>query len=235
MNLESEIKKLANTETRKVLLGFFKTGKGEYGYGDKFLGVRVPQIRALVKKDAHEYSFKEVQNLISSPFHEIRLAGLFVLCRKFQLAKDDEPTQTKCVETYLANTRYINNWDLVDLTCYELLGTWLLNRDRTILYQMTEPNRGLWENRIAIVTTMQFIRHNQFDDTFAIADKLLTHPHDLIHKSVGWLLREVGKRNQELLEVYLKPRYKTMPRTMLRYAIERFDPCLRELYLKGKI
>ncbi len=213
---------------------FFKTGKGQYGEGDRFLGVKVPQVRALVRRHAKSCSFAEIERLVASPYHEIRLAALLVLVHRFKLAKKRPEEQRKYVDTYLGNTEFINNWDLVDLSCYELLGNWLLGKDCTLLYEMASPARSLWENRIAIVTTMQFIRHGEFNHTLAIADRLMTHPHDLIHKAVGWMLREVGKRDRDLLESYLKPRFKSMPRTMLRYAIERFPEPLRKSYLSSK-
>jgi len=229
----SELRALENDEQREVLSRFFKTRKGQYGYGDRFLGVKVPQTRAVVKKHAAACTLDDLEYLISSPYHEVRLAALLILCRKFALDRRDEDAQESYVSFYLDHTDRINNWDLVDLSCYELLGNWLLGRDRSVLYKLAEKKRSLWENRIAIVTTMQFVRHGQFDDTLALADKLMGHPHDLIHKAVGWLLREVGKRDRSVLEAFLKPRYKTMPRTMLRYAIERFPEGLRLRYLNG--
>jgi 3-methyladenine DNA glycosylase AlkD len=233
--IKRELKSLASPTQREVLMRFFKTGKGQYGEGDKFLGVKVPQTRAVVKKYAASCLLADIEKLVVSPYHEVRLAALLILCRKFKLAKGRPDEQREYVNTYLAHTDYINNWDLVDLSCYELLGNWLLDKDRDVLYEMAAPGLSLWENRIAIVTTMQFIRHGEFNDTLAIADKLLLHPHDLMHKAVGWLLREVGKRDRKLLKTYLKPRYKAMPRTMLRYAIEKFPEPLRKRYLAGKI
>jgi 3-methyladenine DNA glycosylase AlkD len=140
--------------------------------------------------------------------------------------------QHECIEFYLAHTDYINNWDLVDLSCYNLLGTWLLDKDRTILYDLARNGRTIWEQRIGMVSTMQFIRHGELDDTFRIADILIDHEHDLIHKAVGWLVREAGKRDAEALKEWLEPRYRTMPRTMLRYAIEKFPDDVRRNYLK---
>jgi len=210
---------------------FFKTGKGQYGEGDRFLGVKVPQTRSVVRRYAAACSLGDVEELIVSPYHEVRLCALLILCSKFKRAKKHPEEQRAYVESYLAHTDCINNWDLVDLSCYELLGNWLLDKDRTLLYEMAEPNRSIWENRIAIVTTMQFVRHGEFADTLALADKLLDHPHDLIHKAVGWLLREVGKRDRNALEAFLEPRCSIMPRTMLRYAIEKFPESLRQLYL----
>ena len=140
-------------------------------------------------------------------------------------------TREACIDFYLSHTARINNWDLVDLSCYPLLGEWLLDKDRALLYDLARNGRTIWEQRIGIVSTMTFIRHGQLDDTFAIADILLYHPHDLIHKAVGWLLREAGKRDKSALESYLQPRYRTMPRTALRYAIEKFPEAERRQYL----
>lgn len=229
-----ELKSFADKRQREVLMRFFKTGKGQYGEGDRFLGVKVPQTRAIVKAHWAECSDSDVDALITSPYHEARLAGLLVLCRRYKAAKGDEAAQAQIVEEYLGYTAYINNWDLVDLTAYELLGDWYLTRDRLLLREMAFHGQSVWEQRIAIVTTMQFIRHGDFDTTLKIAQILLDHPHDLIHKAVGWLLREVGKRDRRVLEEFLLPRYKTMPRTMLRYAIERFPERLRQKYLKGE-
>jgi len=231
----SELKSLGNAEQKEVLSRFFKTGKGQYGYGDRFLGVKVPQTRSVVKKHDAACTLEDLEHLISSPYHEVRLAALLILCRKFVLDRRDEAAQRSYVSFYLDHTERINNWDLVDLSCYELLGNWLLEWDRAILYKLAGKGRSLWENRIAIVTTMQFVRHGQFDDTLALADRLIDHPHDLMHKAVGWLLREVGKRDRAALEAFLKPRYRTMPRTMLRYAIERFPEPDRLRYLKGEV
>lgn len=233
--LEKELTALGNATQRDVLMRFFKTGKGQYGEGDQFLGIKVPVIRTLVKKHGQRLADNEMIELMTSPYHEARLLGFLVLVAKYKAAQDSPNTRETLVDRYLANVAYINNWDLVDLTCYKLLGDWLLDKHRDVLYQMASPHRSLWENRIAIVATLQFIRQGQFEDTFAIADLLIEHRHDLIHKAVGWMLREVGKRDQSALENYLKPRYHRMPRTMLRYAIERFPEPLRQRYLKGDI
>ena len=230
-----ELREIGDPAQRDVLMRFFKTGKGEYGEGDEFLGVKVPQTRAIVKAHWMECSDADVAALITSPYHEARLAGLLVLCRRYKAAKGDEAAQVQIVEKYLSYTAYINNWDLVDLTAYELLGDWYLTRDRSLLKHLARHGKSMWEQRIAIVSTMQFIRHGDFDTTLEIALILLNHPHDLIHKAVGWMLREVGKRDRQVLEGFLKPRYKTMPRTMLRYAIEKFPDPLRQKYLKGKV
>ena len=215
------------------LMRFFKTGPGEYGEGDLFLGIKVPVTREVVKMCWQKTDFLELEECVASGYHEIRLAALLALVEIFSHAKKDTELQARCVDFYLSHTQYVNNWDLVDLSCYNLLGTWLLDKDRTLLYELARNGKTIWEQRIGIVSTMQFIRHGQTDDTFAIADILLHHPHDLIHKAVGWLLREAGKRNAEALKAFLSSRYKTMPRTMLRYAIEKFPEPERKRYLAG--
>ena len=210
---------------------FFKTGPGQYGEGDKFLGIKVPVTREVVKQCWRETSMQDLEECIASEYHEVRLAALLALVEIFAHAKTDYGLQQACIDFYLAHTDRINNWDLVDLSCYPLLGVWLLDKDRMLLYDLARNGKTLWEQRIGIVSTMTFIRHGQIADTFAIADILLHHPHDLIHKAVGWLLREAGKRDEEALKAYLEPRYRTMPRTMLRYAIEKFPEAERKPYL----
>jgi len=215
---------------------FFKSGPGQYGEGDKFLGIKVPVTRSIVKACWREADFAELERCICSEYHEVRLAALLTLVEIFKHTKD-----TRCIDFYLSHTDRINNWDLVDLSCYPLLGEWLLpQKDRSLLYNLARNGRTIWEQRIGIVSTMTFIRHGQLQDTFAIADILLHHPHDLIHKAVGWLLREAGKRDRAALEAWLchsesLPRYLQMPRTMLRYAIERFPEELRQRYLQSTI
>lgn len=226
------LKALGNLEKAKHLARFFKTGKGQYGEGDLFLGVTVPEQRTLAKKYMHT-DFKDLDELIDSPYHEVRLTALLIAVYKFEKAKAPE-LRSQCVDFYLRNTRYINNWDLVDLTCYKLLGLWLEDKDRSQLHAWA-ANGDLWEQRIAIVTCMHFIRQNDFSDFLVIADLLLHHPHDLIHKAIGWLLREVGKKDKETLTNFLSTRYRTMPRTMLRYAIERFPEEERKAYLASEI
>ena len=231
---------------------FFKTGPGQYGYGDKFLGIKVPVTRAVVRECWREVGFPELEECIRSEYHEVRLAALLALVEVFRHAGKKcaaenyfsegfpknqfsaaDAIRQRCIDFYLSHTQYINNWDLVDLSCYPLLGEWLLDSpDRSLLYDLARNGKTLWEQRIGIVSTMTFIRHGQLEDTFAIADILLHHPHDLIHKAVGWLLREAGKRDKDALEAFLRPRYQTMPRTMLRYAIEKFPEPERQQYLK---
>ena len=210
---------------------FFKTGPGQYGEGDRFLGIKVPVTRDVVKTYWRKTDFDDLEECIASEYHELRLAALLTLVEIFSHAKKDPALQQRCVDFYLSHTGRINNWDLVDLSCYPLLGQWLLDKDRTLLYELARDGASLWEQRIGIVSTMTFIRHGQLEDTFAIADILLHHPHDLIHKAVGWLLREAGKRDKAAWEAFLQPRYPTMPRTMLRYAIEKFPEPERIVYL----
>ena len=246
--LLQEITAKADASQVEGLSRFFKTGPGQYGEGDKFLGIKVPVTREVVKACWRETSLQDLEECIASEYHEVRLAALLALVEVFAHAKrfPVKPGMTKmtscparpgisqqdCVDFYLAHTDRINNWDLVDLSCYPLLGVWLLDKDRQLLYDLARDGKTIWEQRIGIVSTMTFIRHGQLQDTFDIADILLHHPHDLIHKAVGWLLREAGKRDKEALVAYLEPRYLTMPRTMLRYAIEKFPEAERQQYLK---
>ena len=229
-----EMLALRNDEEARGLMRFFKTGKGEYGEGDQFLGIRIPVTRALVKRLWKETTMEDLEVCIQSPWHEVRLAALLTLIQIFKHNKKDTAVQKTCIDFYLAHTDRINNWDLVDLSCYELLGTWLLDKDRTLLHDLARNGKTIWEQRIGIVTTMQFLRHGQTHDTFAIADILLHHPHDLIQKAVGWLLREAGKRNETELIAYLDKHHTTMPRQMLRYAIERLAEPQRQLYLRRR-
>lgn len=229
---------LAHQDPSQVegLKRFFKTGKGQYGEGDLFLGIKVPVTREVVKQCWSETSFDELETCIRSEYHEIRLAALLTLVQVFKHAKKDPTLQHRCIGFYLGHTEFINNWDLVDLSCYELLGTWLLDKDRQLLYDLARDGKTIWEQRIGMVSTMQFIRHGQLDDTFAIADIFLVKPqplHDLLQKAVGWLLREAGKRDEQRLKDWLSNRYQVMPRTMLRYAIEKFSEEERAGYLKA--
>ncbi|MBR5035508.1 MAG: DNA alkylation repair protein [Bacteroidales bacterium] len=225
----------ANADPSQVagLSRFFKTGPGQYGEGDMFLGIKVPVTRGVVRRYWSSVTFDELEESIASEYHEVRLAALLTLVQIFSHSKKDVSMQQRCVDFYLAHTDRINNWDLVDLSCYPLLGVWLLDKDRSLLYDLARNGKTIWEQRIGIVSTMTFIRHGQIGDTFAIADILLHHKHDLIHKAVGWLLREGGKRDKAALVAYLAPRYSTMPRTMLRYAIEKFPEAERREYLNN--
>ena len=227
--LLQEITARADASQVEGLSRFFKTGPGQYGEGDKFLGIKVPVTREVVKACWRETGLQDLEECIASEYHEVRLAALLALVELF---RHNKSKQKEYVDFYLAHTDRINNWDLVDLSCYPLLGVWLLDKDRQLLYDLARDGKTIWEQRIGIVSTMTFIRHGQLQDTFDIADILLHHPHDLIHKAVGWLLREAGKRDKEALVQYLEPRWQTMPRTMLRYAIEKFPEAERQQYLK---
>lgn len=232
--LYNEILTRQDAEQAVNLSRFFKTGKGQYGEGDQFLGIKVPVTREVVKQCWQETSFNDLEVCIRSEYHEIRLAALLTLVQIFKHAKKDKALQQQCIDFYLSHTEFINNWDLVDLSCYELLGTWLLDKDRTLLYDLAWDGKTIWEQRIGMVSTMQFIRHGDLDDTYAIADIFLAKPkplHDLLQKAVGWLLREAGKRDEQQLKCWLSTRYTTMPRTMLRYAIEKFTVEERQKYM----
>ena len=214
---------------------FFKCGPGQYGEGDKFLGIKVPITREVVKSTWKEVTFEDLEECISSEYHELRLAALLTLIEIFSHSKKKPEVQQDCIDFYLSHTTFINNWDLVDLSCYPLLGVWLLDKDRTLLYDLAGNGKTIWEQRIGIVSTMTFVRAGQLDDTFAIADLFLNeneHLHDLLEKAVGWLLREAGKRDSERLANWLCPRASSMPRTMLRYAIEKFPETERQHFLK---
>jgi 3-methyladenine DNA glycosylase AlkD len=230
IELKHELEALRDPEKAKQLARFFKTGKGEYGEGDEFLGITVPEQRILAKK-YRDLSLNDIEKLLQTSWHEQRLTALLILT--YQFPKADVAEQTAIFEFYLQHTQWINNWDLVDVTCRPILGVYLLERDRRILYELAYA-KNLWEQRIAIVTTMEFIKHNQFEDTLQLATILLQHSHDLIHKAVGWALREVGKKDQQVLISFLAQYCTAMPRTMLRYAIEHFEESQRQSYLGRK-
>ncbi|HNZ51775.1 MAG TPA: DNA alkylation repair protein [Candidatus Pacearchaeota archaeon] len=231
--LKKEIEEAKNPEQAKILQRFFKTGKGEYGEGDIFLGIKVP-IQRKIAKGYTNLSFMDLQTLLNSKIHEERLIALIILTNKYQKSKKDFVKKRQIFEFYLKNTHNINNWDLVDLSAPNIVGDFS-STDGTEVIRFLAKSKNLWERRIAIVSTYAFIKKRIFGETLAIADMLLKDEHDLIHKAVGWMLREVGKRNQEVLEIFLKERYKTMPRTMLRYSIEKFPEEKRKAYLKGEI
>jgi len=228
--LKNELQKLANPKTKVILERFFKTCKGEYGEGDIFLGIKVGPQRQLAKK-YKDLRLVDVIKLLHSEYHEARMAALFILI--FQFVKVDEQARKKIFNSYLINTRYINNWDLVDLSAPNIVGVYLLDKPRQVLYKLAK-SKNLWERRIAIMATFSFIRDHQYSDSLKIAKILLHDEHDLIHKAVGWMLREVGKRDIETEEKFLQKYYKKMPRTMLRYAIERFPEKKRKYYSAKK-
>ena len=210
---------------------FFRTGPGEYGEGDVFLGITVPQIRKMVKL-CIPLGTKEIAELLHSEYHEERLLALLTLVAKFQ--QGDEKQQKTIYQLYLKHKKFINGWDLVDLSAPNIMGTYLLNKDRSVLRTLARSN-CLWDRRIAVLATLPFIKHHQFDDTLIIARLLLQDQEDLIHKAVGWMLRETGKRDLAVEEAFLQVHYQHMPRTMLRYAIEKFAENRRQQYLKGRV
>lgn len=233
LTLKEELRKLANPERAKNSARYFKTGKGEYGEGDKFLGITVPEIRKLVK-NYRELDFSDIDKLLHSQFHEERLLALLILVSQFE--KGDQKTQEKIFAYYLANTKYINNWDLVDLTAPNIIGEYLRQqkdsgqtRMTDLLYKLAK-SKNLWERRISIIAAFAFIRNNSFDEALKISEILLHDKHDLIHKAVGWMLREIGKRNQEVEKNFLDQYAKKMPRTMLRYSLEKFSAAEKKDY-----
>ncbi len=252
--LDERIRQKADLKKAKDLQRFFKTGKGEYGEGDIFLGIIVPEQRKIAK-EFKDISFNDIQELLNSEIHEKRLIGLLILIEKFKKSNDN--IKKEIFDFYLdcAKKNRINNWDLVDLSAHQIVGGYLIDKDREILYKLANSS-NLWERRIAIIGTFEFIRQNQFDDSLRLAEILLNDSHDLIHKAVGWMLREIGKRDIIVLDEFLKKYYREstrfsvqsnvkdksnirlylkMPRTMLRYAIEKFPEEKREKYLNGEI
>lgn len=226
-DVQNELKNISEPEIAQHSQRFFKTGPGEYGENDIFLGIRVPDVRKVAKKFS-ELSLKETEQLLHSEYHESRLCALIILVSKCK--KGDEGLRKKIYELYLRNTGYINNWDLVDTSAEHIVGSYLMDRDRKVLYQLAKSN-SLWERRIAIMSTFHFIKNNDFRDTLLIAEELLYDTHNLIHKAVGWMLREVGNKDLEKEEMFLQKHIQKMPRTMLRYAIEKFPEEKRQKYL----
>src|SRR3989338_6496725 len=230
--IREDLKSRANKQKAIILSSFFKTGKGKYGYGDKFLGVTVPESRKVAKQYTN-LKFADIKKLLISEFHEERLVALLILTEIYR--KEPKEAKKKIVNFYLDNASKVNNWDLVDLTAHQILGDYILNHEPKlikILYKLVRSG-NLWERRIAIVSTFAFIRANKFKETFKIAELLMHDKHDLIHKAVGWMLREAGKRNQQELEKFLNKYYRKMPRTMLRYAIERLSDEKKKFFLSN--
>ncbi len=217
-DLLAALRQAARPGDAAILQRFFKTGPGEYGEGDRFLGVRVPALRALVRAHRRAVSIDTATELLTSPWHEARLLGLLVLVDLFK--RGDEPARRAIYQRYLAHTGHINNWDLVDLSAEHIVGGWLFTRSRRPLDRLAR-SRSLWERRIAVLATFHFIRRGQFDDTLRLADRLRNDPHDLMHKAVGWMLREVGNRDPARLRAFLTRHAGALPRTLLRYAIEK--------------
>jgi 3-methyladenine DNA glycosylase AlkD len=233
IQFRQELEKLANPRNAFELQRFFKTGPGDYGEGDIFWGIKVPFTRDLVKK-FRQMPLEEIALLIPDPVHEVRMGGGFLLVECYK--RSDEAGKKACYDFYMEHATCFNNWDLVDMTCHHIVGDWLLNRDRNPLYTLA-ASENLWEQRISVISTFHFIRKNDFNDCLELAKILLNHQHDLIHKAVGWMLREVGKRNPLVEKEFLieDMRYTRMPRTMLRYAIEKFPERQRQAFLKGEI
>lgn len=245
-DIEAALMQHENEEQRRNLCRFFKTGTGQYGEGDMFLGLKVPQTREIVRFAKRQVSFEEIEKLLYSQWHEVRLCGFLLLVEEMKKAlprKKDARTagaerRRQIVDFYLRHARRANNWDLVDLSCPYILGEYLLYPlacgdmpSAGILDRLAESD-NLWEQRIAIVSTLRLIRACRFDETLRISEKLLSHPHDLIHKSIGWMLREMGKRDADLLRSFLSDHYDHLPRTTLRYAIEKFTPEERTSWLR---
>ena len=221
--LKNDLKNQANPEKAKIYQNFFKTGPGQYGEGDTFLGLTVPNTRKIAIKYS-SLKLKDIEILLNSRSHEERLAALLILVQQFK------NNQKEIYNFYLKNSKKVNNWDLVDLTADKIVGPYLINKSKNILYKLAK-SKNLWQRRIAIISTFHFIKNNQFEDTLKISELLLDDKHDLIHKAVGWMLRELGKKDQKTLELFLKKHHKKMSRTTLRYSIEKFPEDKRKLYL----
>lgn len=239
MNINSEIKKLANPQRAKLLAGYFKTGKGQYADGDRFYGLTVPQVRVLAKKHGITATLDDIATMLETGWHEERLMALLMLVDRYQKATSGE--KKNIATFYLDNMEHINNWDLVDLSAPKILGNYLFEYppQRKLLITLAK-SLNLWHRRIAVLSTMHFIYQGRFDETLKLAEMLVKNEHDLIHKAVGWMLREVGKRDKKILKGFLnkeivgRSMYSCMPRTMLRYAIEKFPEPERQRYLKSK-
>lgn len=230
-NIRVALRVFADESDAIALQRFFKTGPGEYGEGDRFLGVRVAATRR-VAREYRNLPMADAITLLKSDIHEERLLALIILTQKYQKGSPGE--QALIYRTYLDHTRYINNWDLVDTSAEHIVGAHLKNRSRKPLYTLAR-SQSIWERRIAIMSTFHFIKNNDFDETLKIAEKLVSDTNDLIHKAVGWMLREVGKRDRSKENIFLMKHYRNMPRTMLRYAIEKFPEEIRQQYLKGTL
>jgi len=228
-NIEKDFKKFSSGKKAQHSARFFRTGKGEYGEGDLFLGLTNPQVKDIVRKYKKEISLGDTLYFLRSEIHEYRSFALEVL--KYRYQKGSEQEKKKIVDIYVNNLKYVNNWDLVDLSAPHILGNYLLDKDRDILYDLVQED-SLWSKRVAILSTFTFIKHNEFDDTLKISRILLNHEHDLIHKAVGWMLREVWKRDSSTAERFIKKNYNNIPRTALRYAIEKMEESKRKQYLR---
>jgi 3-methyladenine DNA glycosylase AlkD len=230
-DVRKRLKKLGTRERAEVSQRFFKTGPGQYGEGDVFLGVRVPELRRLAK-EFKDLASREIQGLLRSEVHEERLVALLILVRNYP--KADQQAQKRIYGLYMGHLRFVNNWDLVDVSAEHVVGAFLRDKDKSPLYRLAR-SKDLWERRVSVLATFHYIKRNEFSETLKIARMLLLDEEDLIHKAAGWMLREVGKRDLAVEEKFLKTHYLKMPRTMLRYAIERFPEPKRQRYLKGKL
>ena len=229
-SLRKELERLTDNKKASFLQRFFKTGKGEYGEGDIFVGLTVPQSRILAVK-YKDLSFLEILELLKSKIHEERLIALLILVHRFEKNPEE---QRKIYNFYLKNTKYVNNWDLVDLSSHHIIGEYLLDKPKDILFELAR-SKNFWERRISLISTFAFIRDGKLDISLELAEILVDDKHDLIQKALGWMLREIGKKDLETEETFLKIYYKQMVRTALRYAIEKFPEEKRLKYLRGKI
>lgn len=226
MDAVQELLNLKDEEQAKHLMQFFKTGKGQYGEGDKFLGIRVPVTRSIVKKYYNNVTFDQIQKMLNSLYHEIRLCALLIMVSLYEKNNDE-----RIVNLYIKNVNNINNWDLVDLTAHKIIGThYLKTHDRTLIDNLANSGH-LWSERIAVVSQWSVVKNGEFDLLLELCEKFLTHKHDLMHKATGWILREAGKKDEKVLLGFLDKYAKVMPRTMLRYSIEKLTPAQRKFYM----
>ncbi len=230
--IKQELQELADPEKAAILRKYFKALPGGYGEGDRFLGIKVPEQRKMARKYYREISLEETEKLLQDLFHECRLTALFIFCLRFEKGSPEE--RKELVNLYLQNLSRVNNWDLVDASAEKILGSYLLEKEKDLLDELAGSG-DLWKERVAIMTTFHFIKQGRFEETLALVERFLGHQHDLIHKAAGWMLREVGKRDYAAEYDFLREHYRQMPRTMLRYAIEKFEPRVREQFLKGRI
>lgn len=229
--LNNKLKEYSDLKRAEINKRFFKTNEGEYGHGDIFIGISVPQCREIAREFLN-FNFENIGRLLKDKVHEKRLIGLLILVENFK--KADEKNKEEIYNFYLKNLEGVNNWDLVDLSADKIIGNFLLDKEKKILYELVQSD-NMWERRISIISTFAFIRNNKFEDTFKISEMLLDDKEDLIHKAVGWMLKEIGKRDEEILEAFLEKHYRKMPRTTLRYAIEKFEKEKKNKYLIGEI
>ncbi len=226
--IKRELEKVSDPQKVKVLSHFFKTGEGDYGHGDKFLGIKLPDQRIIAKRYFKEAALDDIDNLLRSPIHEHRLTALIILTFKYPKANDED--KKRIYGFYLDHLEFVNNWDMVDLSAERIIGEYLLDKDRSILYKLAKSGE-LWTQRVSILSTFQFIKHNDFSDALKICEYFIKSDRDLIHKASGWMLKEIGKRDEKVLVEFLDKHYKQMPRTMLRYCIEKLSDSQKRHYL----